>query len=57
MSSAPEPAGLDVGENVSDDFAKVGGAQRLLLQVLTVPAAGQKEKGQLSHMTTHSLTG
>lgn len=56
MSSAPQPAGLDVGENVSDDLAKVGGAQRLLLQVLTVPAAGRDEEGQLSHMTTHSLT-
>lgn len=41
MSSAPEPAGLDVRENVSDDLAKVGSAERLLLQVLTVPAAGR----------------
>lgn len=57
MSSAPQPAGLNVGENVSDDLAKVGGAQGLVLQVLTVPAAGWEEEGQLSHMTTHSVTG
>lgn len=57
MSSASQPPSLDVWENVSDDFAKVGGTQRLLLQVLTVPAAGRVEKPQLSQVKTRSFTG
>lgn len=57
VSSAPQPAGLDVGEDVSDDLPKVGGTQMLLLQVLTVPTAEWEEEEQFSHMTTHLLTG
>lgn len=37
LSSAAEPSGLDVWENVSDDLPKVGGAERTMLQVLAVP--------------------
>lgn len=57
VSSAPQPAGLDVGEDVSDDLPKVCGAQMLLLQVLTVPPAAWEEEGRLSRMIKHLFTG
>lgn len=42
LSSAPESSRLDVWENVSDDLSKVGGAQRAMLQVVTVSPAGHR---------------
>lgn len=36
LSPASQPASLNVGEDVSDDLAEVGRAQRPLLQVFTV---------------------
>lgn len=47
LSSATQPPRLDVGENVSDDLAKVGSTQRAMLQVLTVSPETQS-KGQVT---------
>lgn len=50
LSSATQPPRLDVGENVSDDLAEVGGTQRAMLQVLTVsPETHSKGQTGQSH--------
>lgn len=53
LSSATQPPRLDVGKNVSDDLAEVGGTQRAMLQVLTV-SPEMRQTGQ-SHDQTLSL--
>lgn len=49
LSSASEPSGFDVGENVSDDFPKVGGTQGTMLQVFAVSPEGRRVGSD--HMT------
>lgn len=56
LSSAAEPSGLDVGENVPDDLSKVGGAQRAMLQVLTVSPGGQRHTGSQTEITRPNRT-
>lgn len=56
LSSATQPPRLDVGKNVSDDLAEVGGTQRAMLQVLTVsPETHSKGQTGQSHDRTLSL--
>lgn len=56
LSSPTKSPRLDVGKNVSDDLPKVGGAQRPLLQVLTVPPAGQRDGWKVRHLQKKTLT-
>lgn len=49
LAPASQPASLDVGEDVSDDLAEVGGAQRPLLQVFTVLPAEATSQHSVSN--------
>lgn len=58
LPSAAKPPGLDVWENVSDDLPKVGGAQRPMLQVLTVsPGDTNTPQGHVTQKLSHLCVG